>query len=539
MDKLNIIKNNRIKYIIISIIFIIFIFNFISPNYSATIKVENNATNQEIQDLINHSNSGDIIQFKKGVYNNISLIINKKLTLKGNGTTIITKNSQDNNGTVINVNNTFGFYFTKSALGSSLIGFNIISNSDYAVIVNSSSLTMTSNKINENQNGTVVGGSKKGGVLFYNSKDSKVNSNTIANFGGYGINIINSKNIKISLSNIINNSNSGILIFKSSNILINNSSVSNNKNHGIEVILSNYTTIINNKIEKNYDGIFLSNTKITNITNNFINNNKRNGINLNDITERSYIISNTISKNANGIQLNGKSINDFVYLNIIKDQRQTADTDLDVFETGNGIVIGDNYDPTSNFNIEYNTIQNNENFGVKNKPQFDEIPIGPNYYGNNGNHICPRILASFLTNINGKLIWGRVDTGYTIDSDGRIVPPVGPNTGPIKPTNPTNPNNNGLNNINSGSNGNSINPSNQNVTNNGKIENNTNSSKKINSTDSQYSVGDSGKPLLSKAYEIISNQISGSNGENALLPFLVLFAIIGVFVFGYLKKRKI
>ena len=80
MDKLNIIKNNRIKYIIISIIFIIFIFNFISPNYSATIKIENNATNQEIQDLIDHSNSGDIIQFKKGVYNNISLIINKKLT---------------------------------------------------------------------------------------------------------------------------------------------------------------------------------------------------------------------------------------------------------------------------------------------------------------------------------------------------------------------------------------------------------------------------------------------------------------------------
>lgn len=68
-----------------------------------------------------------------------------------------------------------------------------------------------------------------------------------------------------------------------------------------------------------------------------------------------------------------------------------------MFETGNGIVIGDNYDPSSSFTIEYNSILNNENFGIKNKPQFDEVSVGANYFGDSGNHICPRILASILT----------------------------------------------------------------------------------------------------------------------------------------------
>ncbi|WP_225370250.1 hypothetical protein [Methanobrevibacter arboriphilus] len=113
--------------------------------------------------------------------------------------------------------------------------------------------------------------------------------------------------------------------------------------------------------------------------------------------KKSYIINNTISKNANGIQLNGKSINDIIKFNLIKEQKQTADTDVDMFETGNGIVIGDNYDPSSSFTIEYNSILNNENFGIKNKPQFDEVSVGANYFGDSGNHICPRILASILT----------------------------------------------------------------------------------------------------------------------------------------------
>lgn len=523
---------NRNKCIFLSIIILISIFIFISPSYSATINIDHNATNQNIQGLIDSAKSGDTIQFKNSTYNNISLIIDKKLTLKGNGTTIITKNFKGNSGNAIDGSNTFGFYFTKSALGSSLIGFNIISNSDYGIIVNSSSVTMTSNTIN---------GGQKGGVLFNNSKDSKVNNNIISNSGGYGIYIIGSTNINTVYNNIKNNNDSGVLIFKSSNIRIYDSSILNNKNHGIEVILSNYTSIINNKIEDNYDGIFLSNTKITNITNNFINNNKRNGINLNGITEKTYIINNTISKNANGIQLNGKSVNDVIKLNIIKEQKQTSDTDLDMFETGNGIVIGDDYDSSSTVTVEYNSILNNENFGIKNKPQFDEITFGPNYFGENGNHICPRILASFLTakiSISGEvnLYDGKKMTGYNIGSDGRIYSASKTSS---HSTSTTKPANNGSNNVIPNSNGNLNNPSLQNGTSNGKIQNNTNSPKKTNNTDNQYSVGDSGKPLLSKAYEIISDQISRATGENSIFPYLILLIIAGIFGFGYLKKRKI
>ena len=534
MDKFKKIKKNRIKYLCLSILFIISIFVFISPNYSATIKIEHNATNQEIQSLIDSAKSGDIIQFKNSTYNEISLIINKKLTLKGNGTTIITNNSKGNNGNANIGDNTFGFYFTKSALGSQLIGFNIISNSDYAVIVNSSSLTMNSN---------IISGGQKGGVLFNNSKDSKINNNNISNSKSYVINIINSKNINITSSNIKNNNDSGILIYKSLYVSIFNSSIFNNLKHGIELILSNNTKIIKNKIENNYDGIFLSNTKLANITDNLINNNKRNGINLNDRTEKSYIVNNTISKNANGIQLNGKSVNDIIKFNLIKEQKQTADTDVDMFETGNGIVIGDNYDPSSSFTIEYNSILNNENFGIKNKPQFDEVSVGANYFGDSGNHICPRILASILTaklSASGEvhLFDGKKQTGYVIGADQRIYSAKKTGT-PSKP--PSKPQNTGSNNINtgSGSNGNLNNASIQNGTNNAKTQNNTNNPKKTNTTTNQYSVGDSGKPLLSKAYEVISNQIAKAMGENSILPYLILIIIAGIFGLGYLKKRKI
>ncbi len=82
MDKFKKNKKNRIKYLCLSILFIISIFIFISPSYSATIKVEHNATNQEIQSLIDSAKSGDIIQFKNSTYNEISLIINKKINFK-------------------------------------------------------------------------------------------------------------------------------------------------------------------------------------------------------------------------------------------------------------------------------------------------------------------------------------------------------------------------------------------------------------------------------------------------------------------------
>lgn len=531
MDNIKKIEKNRIKYLFLSIIIIFSIFIFISPSYSATIEISHNATNQEIQNLIDSAKSGDILQFKNSTYNNISLIINKKLTLNGNGATIISNKFEENNGNENDGNDTFSFYFTKSALGSSLIGFNIITNYDYGIIVNSSSVTMSSNKI--------IGG-QKGSILLNKSTNSNLKNNIISNSQEYGLFIINSANIKI-ISNIItNNSKTGIFIYNSQKVMINKTSILNNNLHGIEVILSNMTTIINSTIGNNYDGISLSNTYKTNITENIITNNKRNGINLNDKTERTDIINNTISKNANGIQLNGKSLNNVIKLNIIKDQKQTSDTDLDVFETGNGIVIGDNYDQSSTHNIEFNTILGNENFDVKNKPQFDEIGIGPNYYGESTPHICPRILASILTaklTASGEMaLWdGKKQTGYVIGADGRIYP-SSQSGNPIKP--PNNPQN-GSNIDNSGSNGNLNNPSLQNGTNNGKAYNKTNSPIKTNTTNNQNSVGTSGKPLLSKAYEVISNQIAKAMGENSILPYLVLILIAGIFGLGYLKKKKI
>lgn len=535
MDK---IKNfTKIKHLISLSLILAFIIMVIPISYSATINIEEGQNNEGIQNLIDNAQSGDIIQFHNSTYNEISLIIDKNLTLKGNGASILTNNSQ---GVIhqnqvrneVNGEYTFGFYFTKNSIGSIFEGFNIFSNSDYAIIADSTTITLSSNNISEN----TTNENQKGIILFENNKNSEIQNTKVINSKGNGIEIKNSINILLFSNNIVNCLKSGVFIYNSSDLKLEKNIIIDNLIHGIEISLSNKTFIINNTVENNYDGISLSNTYISNISQNNINNNKRNGINLNNKTEKTYITHNIISKNANGVQINGLSINLIITLNTIKEQRKTVSTNLDKDETGNGIVIGDGYNPSSTQLIEYNYISDNEGFGVKNKPQFDVMEIGANYYGEGSSvPFCPRILASMLTaklSISGETeLWdGKKKTGYNFGPDGIYSL-----------------SNNDFNEKNSDSY--FSNSSKTNI--NGKIEDNKNISSgninntknredyiptEYNSTYFQSSVGESGDSL-SKAYELISNEISRAEGDNSIVPYLILIIIVIIFIIGYFKKK--
>lgn len=363
-------KNNLIKKSIF-LIMIVLCFTFISSVSAETYNIYSDLNNDDIQSIIDNSNSGDTINFEDSSYNDVSLVIDKKLNvvsgnnIVSNGSSIndnVSSSGQSNSGTVIHTSSSisskaetmgvmksFGFYFTKNSVCSILSGFTFLGNSDYLVILNG---TSDVNLINN----TFEGGND-GGILIENSTFSTLNNNTIKNINGNGVFVQDSSSINISYNSIQNNSRSGI---------------------------------------------HLSNTKNVNIHYNNISYNSFNGISLYDDTKNTLINNNIIFHNLNGVYVNSKTKNDTITANTIYDNRVNPSSELGSFETGNGVLIGPNFEKTSNsnlINVYYNTILNNEGYGIKNNPSFTPMTVGPNWYGSNDasqSFVCPLILGKLL-----------------------------------------------------------------------------------------------------------------------------------------------
>lgn len=379
-------KNFRKLLLLLSII--IFIGSNVPTVSAATINVDPGLQNYEIQKLINGSHQGDTISFLGSSYSNISLTINKKLNI------ISTKNTTiiGNNSNIISKVGTFAFYFTNTSLGSVISGFNIITNSDYGIIAaNVKNITINFNKIT---------GSYKDSIYLKNVSNSNVNHNNLSNSNGNGLNIENSKNISANKNQIKNNKNSGINIYNSSNIEINSNNVINNNLSGLSVSSSKNISVDKNTMENNGHGVYLSDTNKINISNNEINKNTLNGISLEDETENTYISNNNIFKNLNGIYIDSYSVNDTIISNNIQESAKSVFTYLDVFDTGNGIGLGQNYQESKNLvNIKYNIITNNQNFAVKSNPQYTKFIVGPNWYGSNDPEetgVCPMVCTAMM-----------------------------------------------------------------------------------------------------------------------------------------------
>ena len=378
--------NLRSTLLLLSII--IFISSNVSTASAATINVTSGLQNNEIQSLINGSNQGDTINFLGSSYSNISLIINKKLNIiSARNTVIISNNSYS-----ISKLGTFAFYFTNTSLGSVISGFNIISHSDYGIIAaNVKNITINFNKIS---------GSHKDAVYLKNVSNSNINQNNLSISGGNGLNIENSKNVSANKNQIKSNNNSGINIYNTSNTKITSNNVMNNNLSGLSVSSSKNISVYNNSLENNGHGVYLSNTNRVNISNNEINKNKLNGISLEDGTENTYISNNNIFKNLNGIYIDSFSVDDTIIANNIQDSAKSVFTYLDVFDTGDGIGLGQNYQESNHLvNIRYNIITNNQNFAVKSNPQYTKFVVGPNWYGSNDPEetgVCPMVCTAMM-----------------------------------------------------------------------------------------------------------------------------------------------
>lgn len=345
------------------LIMLLLCFGFISSVSASSYDVSSDLSNDDIQNIIDSSSSGDSINFLDGSYNDVSLIVDKKLNIisnpsssandnvseterTNNGSIMHTSNSINSKAENMGINKSFGFYFTQNSIGSILSGFTLIGNADYGIILNGTS--------NVNLKNNTIDG-VKGGILIENSSFTSIANCTIENTGENGILVQGSNDINIFNNTIRNNTRSGI---------------------------------------------HLSNTDKVTITDNIIYQNQFNGISLYDSTENTYINHNELYQNLNGIYINSKTKDDIITANTIYDSRINPSSELGSFETGNGVLIGPSYEKTSrNIKIYYNSILNNENYGVKNNPSFTPMTIGANWYGSNDpsqTFICPLLLGNIL-----------------------------------------------------------------------------------------------------------------------------------------------
>jgi hypothetical protein len=355
---MNILKIENILNIFIICLFALFLISSVSASDEVSSSDFTNGTsylvtselsNGEIQTMLDGASDGDTFEFTSKKYDDISLIIDKKLKIISNKNSIINvATGVNDNAKELGISNTFGFYFTQNSSGSILSGFNIIAPfADYAVILDKSSNTIVEN-------------------------------NTV--------------------SKAINN----ILVKGSDNVQINNNYVHDAVLNSIQVQDVRNITIFNNTVGHNgRSGIETSNMYSSFILWNEVFFNSFNGISIYNESFDNNIFFNHAYENTNGIYLNAHSRGDKFLYNTLEFNRMDPDSELGGFETGNGFLFGEDFETVNKQkpDISYNALMHNENFQAKNNPLKEQFKLGPNYFDSNDDEhtfICPMLLAKIL-----------------------------------------------------------------------------------------------------------------------------------------------
>jgi parallel beta-helix repeat protein len=230
---------------------------------SNEVTVETTDTNDQIQAKINSLNDGDTLTFQKGTYENVSLYVNKSITINGNGATL-------------------KGYDTLSNATINPIIFDKTTEGGYA-ITNLATLYLLETKNLVLKNITIVAGAHSGTSIGKDSKYSnaviyayKTNLTTISNTTidgcSWGIWLQNCEDTLIENNNVKNQGITGIFSFQSPRSKIRNNTVTNAKNHGIDVRhqLGPNAQIINNTVIGAKEGIYLLHSKGHVVTGNTI-----------------------------------------------------------------------------------------------------------------------------------------------------------------------------------------------------------------------------------------------------------------------------
>jgi parallel beta-helix repeat protein len=295
-----------------------------------TIAITSNLSNEDIQSKFDNAKDGDTLEFTDDEYQDISLVVDKKLNIISKKNSTVYASSQvSNKAKSMGIDKTFGFYFTSKAAGSVLSGITII-----------------------------------------------------AGDSNYGIIVDNSKNIKISDNKIAGGEN-GVLIKNSDKITIRNNDISKAKQNGIQLQNVKNSLIVKNEISYNKkSGIEATNIYYSNITNNSLHHNDLNGITVNGESSHNLINYNSAYENTNGIYINSSSSYDEVKSNSMTSNRKDPRSSMGGFETGNGFLLGSGFKSSgkSILKVEYNYLAHNEFFQAKNYWENENFEMGQNWY---------------------------------------------------------------------------------------------------------------------------------------------------------------
>ena len=311
--------------------------------------VSSDLSNDDIQSMLDNAGQGDTFNFVSKEYKGISLVVDKKVNIVSNvNSTVYTSGELSNKAQELNIDKTFGFYFTKNSAGSVLSGFNIVAaSSDYGVIVDNSDNTII------RENSIVDAGNN---LLVKDSNDITLWGNVLNKAKENGLQLQNVSNCYVANNTMMFNGRSGIEIYDIDN---------------------------------------------SNITSNYCCNNSFNGISLYGKSFNNSYTHNFLNYNTNGIYVNCQSSGDEIKANTLIHNIQNPNCELGGFESGNGLLFGDSYRAVANNGVyvSYNSFAHNENFQAKNNPLQNMITLGPNFFNSDdpeNTFVCPLLLAKIL-----------------------------------------------------------------------------------------------------------------------------------------------
>ena len=350
---------------VFNLFFISLLFLFLVSSVSATDIQDDNMTilssgsnhfitsdlsNEDIQSQFDNANDGDTFEFTDPEYQDISLVVDKKLNIISKKDSVVYVSDEvSDKAREMGIDKTFGFYFTSNAAGSVLSGINIVaSNSDYGIVAD-------------------------------NTRNIKITNNNVAG-GGNGVLIKNSDKITMSENDISKAKQNGVQLQNVKNSIIERNVISLNKKSGIETSNIEYCKILNNTIHHN--GL--------------------NGISTFNKSSHTLISGNNVYENTNGIYINSTSTNDVVKSNSMTHNRKDPRSSMGGFETGNGLLFGSGFKSQGDsiLKVEYNYLAHNEFYQAKNYWENENFELGQNWYNSNdptNTFVCPRLLASLMT----------------------------------------------------------------------------------------------------------------------------------------------
>jgi nitrous oxidase accessory protein len=240
----------------------------------------------------------DTLLIKKGVYKEVNIVIDKPLTLLGEGNPVI---DGENKGEIITITAD-----NVTVDGLSIINVGTSYTADYAAIrvVKSKDFLIQNLRLEKLFFGIYLEKSRDGRVF-----NNKIMGDAVEEYNsGNGIQLWYCRNIEVE-QNIVKHVRDGIYLEFSDSITINNNLSSNNVRYGLHFMFSNNDDYTNNTFEDNGAGVAVMFSKHIKMYNNTF---KKNwgtasyGLLLKEIND-AEIIGNTFEENTIGITVEGSN----------------------------------------------------------------------------------------------------------------------------------------------------------------------------------------------------------------------------------------